>query len=150
MWLNYMFPWFRRISGFALWSNIEKWKNWYKQISCNFGTFPPFLKLCIAWAFILYIKLFITQMIYRKTLQGEVIVHFEARVKDYSAICFHCFVWPLPLNQMDKQGTYGVWTGWGSQQACAVDSVACCCAFMFNFKILVLICAGAEARPMEP
>lgn len=95
---------------FCLCSNIGKWKNCYKVISLlisyHFGTFLPFLELCIAWAFILYIKLLITQMIYRKTLQGEVTVYFKARAKVCSPICL-CFVWPCPLSQMDKQGTYG-------------------------------------------
>ena len=48
---------------------------------------------------------------------------------------------------MDKQGTYGIWSGWASRQAWAVDFEACCCAFMFKFEILLLICAGQRPGP---
>ena len=48
-------------------------------------------------------------MIYRKTLRGEVIVHLKARVKaSILPFVFTVSFGSFLLNQMDKQGTYGV------------------------------------------
>lgn len=149
MWLNYMFPWFHWISSFALWSNIDKWKNWYKAISCNWN-FSSLLKILRSLGFYtLYKTTYSPNDLQKNSARwGHCALQGQGK-RLYSAICSHCFVWPFPLNQMGKRGTYGVWTGRGSQQAWAVDSVACCCAFMFEFQILLLICVGAEARPIE-
>lgn len=154
MWLSYMFLWFHWISGFTLWSNIGKWRDRYKVISllirCNVGNFFSAFKVLYRLdSYTLNQTTYNPNDLQKNSARwGQYVLQGQGK-RLYSAIYFHCFVWPCPKNQMDKQDTYGVWTGWSSQQAWAVDAVACCSAFMFEFKILLLFCAGVEARPIE-
>lgn len=83
-------------------------------------------------------------MIYKKNCKVRSACTLRPGLKTHSAIYFCCLVWPHPLNRMISRAM--LWTAGPPSGAWAVDSETCCCAFMFEFKGILLLECIAEAK----